>query len=269
MRWRSSVALDRATLTRSAPEQVHQPTEGFSQLQAQARLVTLRRTAVDNLSALVTWLRRRQRVRPVTQPTMVNIGSGLTVATGWLNVDGSANALFARAPGFVLRFLHRLSAANRQYSVEEYVAILKQHQFVHHDVAFGLPFADESVDYAYSSHLLEHLRREQAERLVAEIWRTLKSRGYVRICVPDLSYAVSRYQAGDKDGFLFYFFGWPDAGRLAQHRYMYDYEMLTQLLHKIGFVSISRCNFREGHTPDIASLDSRPEETLFVEAMKP
>lgn len=200
---------------------------------------------------------------------MINIGSGLTVAAGWLNVDGSANALFAKAPEFVLRFVYRLSGANRSYSVEEYVAILKKHQFVHHDVAFGLPFADESVDYAYSSHLLEHLRRGQAERLITEIWRTLKSRGYVRICVPDLSYAVSRYQAGDKEGFLSYFFGWPDAGRLAQHRYMYDYEMLRQSLQRVGFVAISRCNFREGNTPDIALLDCRPAETLFVEAMKP
>jgi hypothetical protein len=50
---------------------------------------------------------------------------------------------------------------------------------------------------------------------------------------------------------------------------MYDYEMLRELLQKVGFVSISRNNFREGHTPDIARLDNRPEETLFVEAMKP
>jgi SAM-dependent methyltransferase len=200
---------------------------------------------------------------------MVNIGSGLTVSAGWLNVDGSANALFATAPRFVLRLVYRLSAANRQYSVEEYVAILKEHQFLHHDVAFGLPFGDESVDCAYSSHLLEHLRPEQAERLIAEIWRTLKSGGYVRICVPDLSYALSRYEAGDKEEFLAYFFGWPDAGRLAQHRYMYDFDMLRQLLEKAGFVSISRCRFREGHTPDIAHLDSRPAETLFAEAMKP
>jgi hypothetical protein len=199
----------------------------------------------------------------------VNIGSGLTVADGWLNVDGSPNALFARAPEFVLRFVYRASQANRQYTVDEYVAILKNNRFIHHDVAFGMPFEDESVDYAFSSHVLEHLRKEDAELLLRDVFRALRSGGYVRTCIPDLAYAVGRYNAGDKEGFLGYFFGWPDAGSLAQHRYMYDYQMLKALLEKIGFVNVSRCPFREGHTPDIGVLDNRPEETLFVEAMKP
>jgi SAM-dependent methyltransferase len=200
---------------------------------------------------------------------MVNIGSGLTVASGWLNVDGSPNALFASAPEFVLRFVYRASGANRQYSIDEYVGILKKNRFVHHDVAFGMPFENNSVDFAFSSHLLEHLRQEQAELLLRDIWRVLKPGGYARTCVPDLAHAVGRYNAGDKEGFLGYFFGWPDAGSLAQHRYMYDYEMLESLLEKVGFVNVSRCRFHEGHTPDLAVLDNRPEETLFVEAMKP
>lgn len=234
-----------------------------------SRLAGLQRTAIDKAAALVTSMRRRQRVRPVTQPVMVNIGSGLTVADGWLNLDGSPNALFASAPEFVIRFVYRASEANRQYSVGDYVAILKQNCFIHHDIAFGMPFEDESVDYAFSSHTLEHLRQEQAEQLLRDVWRTLKSGGYVRICIPDLAYAVGRYNAGHKEAFLGYFFSGPDAPSLSQHRYMYDFEMLKQLLEKIGFVNVSRCRFREGHTPDIDRLDNRPEETLFAEAMKP
>jgi SAM-dependent methyltransferase len=169
----------------------------------------------------------------------------------------------------LLGLVYRASDAHSQYTVEEYVAILKKNRFIHHDVAFGMPFEDQSVDYAFSSHVLEHLRKEDAEQLLRDVFRVLKSGGYVRSCVPDLAFAVSRYKAGDKEGFLGYFFGWPDAGSLAQHRYMYDYEMLKALLERIGFVSVTRCRFREGHTPDIAFLDNRPEETLFVEAMKP
>jgi hypothetical protein len=35
-----------------------------------------------------------------------------------------------------------------------------------------------------------------------------------------------------------------------------------------GFSKIVRCEYQLGKTPDLDTLDNRPEETLFVEAMK-
>jgi SAM-dependent methyltransferase len=62
-----------------------------------------------------------------------------------------------------------------------------------HDLSKGLPFADESVDVVYHSHLLEHLDREVAPRFLIEIRRVLKPNGILRIVVPDFEDAAHKY----------------------------------------------------------------------------
>ena len=49
---------------------------------------------------------------------------------------------------------------------------------------------------------------------------------------------------------------------------MYDFELLRDVLEKIGYKDIRRCLFNEGGVPDLSLLDNRPEETLFVEACR-
>jgi hypothetical protein len=40
------------------------------------------------------------------------------------------------------------------------------------------------------------------------------------------------------------------------------------LLREAGFSEVQRCRYREGRCPDLDRLDNRPEETLFMEAVK-
>ena len=61
------------------------------------------------------------------------------------------------------------------------------------DVRSGLPFADESIDICYSSHMIEHLIPAEAHRLLAEIFRILSPNGIIRIVVPDLELLVNNY----------------------------------------------------------------------------
>jgi hypothetical protein len=49
---------------------------------------------------------------------------------------------------------------------------------------------------------------------------------------------------------------------------MYDFDLLRSELTKAGFSKIERRSYRDGDVPDIALLDNRPEETLYVEATK-
>ena len=100
------------------------------------------------------------------------------------------------------------------------------------------------------------------------MYRVLKKDGIVRICVPDLEYAISLYQKGHKEQALHYFFTTSKSGYFSRHQYMYDFDLLRRLLEKTGFTKIERCLYREGKTPDIDALDNRPEETLYVEASK-
>lgn len=62
-----------------------------------------------------------------------------------------------------------------------------------HEVVMPLPFADGCFDACYCSHELEHLSRDEARRLVAEIHRVLKPGGIVRFAVPDLEGIVRAY----------------------------------------------------------------------------
>ncbi len=197
------------------------------------------------------------------------MGSGLTVADNWIHLDASLNALFAGWPKFLLRLLYRFSGSNQWYSEKEYVDKLSNQKFIHHSLGYGIPFEDNSVDFIYSSHFIEHLYKSETQKILVEAYRVLKKGGRIRITVPNLEYAISLYQSGHKEDFLEFFFpNSQNESKLGTHRYMYDFGLLKLLLENSGFVEIERFSYQTGHTPDIKILDNRPEQTLFVEAVK-
>lgn len=215
--------------------------------------------------------RRRKRAIPARHAAQVkiNLGCGLAIAPGWINIDGSLNALIANLPGFFHKIAYRLSGARKYYSEGEYCSILQGNTFMHHDLAYSIPLYDQSTDYVYSSHFLEHLSRRDADNLLRESYRVLKPGGTVRVAVPDLEYAVKLYATGKKEEMLSqYFFVDDDDSHYARHKYMYDFQLLKSALEKSGFKDIRRCTFQNGVTPDLAVLDNRVEDSLFVEATR-
>lgn len=231
------------------------------------------RVSIDSATNLIGWLRRSRRINPTHDPVdglvKINLGCGLAVAKGWLNIDASLNALIASWPQVVHKLLYRLSGANRYYSMEEYCDIIQNNIFIHHDLSHSLPLRDSTVDFFYSSHFLEHLYKNDAKHLLSECFRALKEGGIVRVAIPDLEYAVSLYLKGDKEQMLQNYFFVEDKGSvLARHKYMYDFDLLSHILECVGFKQITLCSFQKGLTPDLHSLDNRAEDTLFVEATK-
>ena len=92
---------------------------------------------------------------------LLNLGCGsrYRVDLGWTNVD------FKGVPGAV----------------------------VEHNLAGGIPFRDQTFDVVYHSHLLEHLTRNDAERLMRECVRVLKSGGVCRVAVPNMEDICRQY----------------------------------------------------------------------------
>jgi predicted SAM-dependent methyltransferase len=223
-------------------------------------------TALLWLSATTRPFRRTVRLPPGV--VKVNIGSGLAVAPGWVNLDASLNAFAAHMPRAVQRLAHRASGSRLQFSREQYIEILRANRFVFRDVRHGLPFPSESVDYLYASHVLEHLEREEAVALVSDARRVLKPGGVFRIVVPDLAYFVALYGEGRGDEAVTAIFSAGVSGSLGRHRYMYDEEGLRRLIGEAGFHRMTRCEFRQGAMVDADLLDSRPDESLFVEVIK-
>ena len=229
------------------------------------------RTIIDVSTKVLCFFKRNRRITPgtVNRSIKINLGCGLAVAKGWLNIDGSLNAMVASWPDIAHKILYRFSGANRYYSLSEYSRLLDENEFIHHDLAYGIPFGDNTVDFVYSSHFLEHLFRKDALILLKESYRVLKPGGIVRVCVPDLQYAVSLYNSGNAEQMLEKYFFVDDLDSfMARHKYMYDFELLKKRLIEAGFSNVVRHCFREGATPDLVALDNRAEETLFVEAQK-
>ena len=228
------------------------------------------RNVVDWITAAIGWLRRKQRIEVSALPCVkVNLGCGLSLAPGWINIDCSFNALAANAPRWLQPLAYRLSGAHNFYTEDDYCRTLRSNHFVHHDLSFSIPLGDRVADFVFSSHFLEHLDRLVARRLLLETYRILKPGGVVRIGVPDLEYAWVLYQRGDKARMLHDYFFIEGATGYSRHRYVYDYEMLSHILMEVGFVDVYRASFQQGWKPDLELLDNRADYTLFVEARRP
>ncbi len=88
----------------------------------------------------------------VSDSLYLNLGCGRRFHSGWVNIDLSS-------PG---------------------------PEVVQHDLRQGIPFPDQSCDAIYHSHLLEHIPQEEVLAFLKECQRVLKSRGVLRVVVPDL-----------------------------------------------------------------------------------
>jgi predicted SAM-dependent methyltransferase len=62
-----------------------------------------------------------------------------------------------------------------------------------YNILKGLPFQDNEIEVIYCSHLLEHLKLEEAMNLLSECHRALKNDGILRLVVPDLQNIVNQY----------------------------------------------------------------------------
>jgi SAM-dependent methyltransferase len=225
---------------------------------------------IDRFVRVAALAKRGQRVRPAASVVKLNVGAGVDVAPGWINLDGSIHSLVSGLPQPVLAQLYRRTATvSRLLSESEYIQRLRNNQFVFHNLDHGLPFDSNTVDVIFCSHVLEHFAKTDAQRLIGEMFRVLKPGGHVRVCVPDLKKAIALYQQGAKQEALQYFFTDSRAESYDQHRYMYDYELLQGVLQSQGFIEVTECAYQVGRVPDLQLLDNRPTETLYVEATKP
>lgn len=231
------------------------------------------RQVIDFSINAVGRIKRNQKIYPPKDKrdalVKVNLGCGLRVAKGWLNIDGSLNAMFASWPSQMHKLLYRLSGSRQYYSLEQYCDILENHHFLYHDLALSLPLHDNAVDFIYSSHFFEHLFKDDAAALLKACAQALKPSGIIRISIPDLSYAVSLYSLGKKTEMLEeYFFVSSKGSYLARHKYMYDFDLIKAALEQAGFSDVTRCEYCQGKTPDVEMLDVYPDISLFVEATK-
>ncbi|MFC1674336.1 methyltransferase domain-containing protein [Candidatus Omnitrophota bacterium] len=220
----------------------------------------------------------------------VNVGCGPNGKEGWINLDWGVLAFLAKAR-WLTRILVRLGLLSVQYD-RPWPGQLRLH-----DCRKKLPFNNQSLDFIYTSHFLEHLPRYQAVNFLAECKRALRPAGVLRVSVPDLKKLAEKYIQVDKvyflnilksnreeteftniaDLFVQYFYGydtWREPDFLTKikrkfvrgHLWMYDYNSLEDMLKLVGFFNIRRCQPASGRTPDLDFLDIHRVNSIFVEA---
>ena len=120
------------------------------------------------------------------------------------------------------------------------VDIVDHPKILKHDISTGLPFEDNSVDFFFSEHFLEHLSKEHGIKLIKEIHRCLKSKGVSRTVVPDLDYLVKAYNENNLAAYSAISWKTDSRGDMLNygmtnwsHRYMYNIEELA-LIHKLS-----------------------------------
>ncbi len=153
-----------------------------------------------------------------------------------------------------------------------------------HDVRRSLPFTNMSFSAVYASHLLEHLHRVEADRLLKECFRILVPGGVLRLVVPDLLTLVNEYLewrtlrekrqiAGDRlnerlmlrpeaptSGNPLYR-AYSAATDFHSHKWMYDADSLQQHMGAAGFTKVQEMAYRQSAIDNIEAVE-RPERVL-------
>ena len=196
----------------------------------------------------------------------ISLGCGFWTEPGWTGLDNDPAAV-----------KHALAAG---------------HQVVRGDVRLLLPWADGSAEYVHHEHLIEHLSRNEAVRLMAECFRVLRPGGVLRVATPSLEEHCRLYLAGQwqLDGIdrynadladpqpddgppgtfkitggcevlnsLFYWWG---------HRWIYDAQYLSRRFRQAGFESILQCARGAARHLALCGMERRPG-SVIVEGTKP
>jgi len=150
------------------------------------------------------------------------------------------------------------------------------------DVRNGLPFAANSADSIYSTHMFEHFYSDELDILLRECVRVLKPGGGIRLIVPNLESAIKAYSQ-DRTAWFDSFPRHFDSlgGRFSnfvfcdgQHRTAFDFTYMNEVLRKTGFREVEMSS--EGtsrlygdRVPAYEPGDQRDlPHSLYVEAFK-
>jgi SAM-dependent methyltransferase len=112
-------------------------------------------------------------------PVILNLGCGSKTAAGCVNIDWSLYAILQKYP-LLRQVVSPLIGQQRRVRLDGMAG-----EITAHNLRKGIPFADNSVDAVYHSHMIEHIDREFVEPFFREVARVLKPGGVHRFATPD------------------------------------------------------------------------------------
>ncbi len=102
-----------------------------------------------------------------------------------------------------------------------------------------LPIKNESVDYIYSSHTIEHFSHSEVGQVLREWTRVLRSGGEIEIRCPDLRARALFFSLHPSKKDIINIYGGQDYPENL-HRCGFSYGILRTLLNELGIVRVRR-----------------------------
>ena len=193
---------------------------------------------------------RDDYLRKTTNPKL-QIGGGWSLFEGWLNAD------IATIPGVIWM-----------------------------DATQPFPLPDETFQYIYSEHMIEHVPYEKGAHMLRECYRVMRWGGAIRMITPDLSAILGLHSAelsAEQQRYLQWFCQTfvptqaPSATsainamfRLWGHQFIYDEQTLANAMGSAGFTSINRYPISCSGHPELQNLVNEqryPEGLLNYESV--
>ena len=144
---------------------------------------------------------------------------------------------------------------------------------MHLDTRQHFPFKEETFDYIFSEHVIEHMSYWDGVKLLAECFRVLKRFGKIRISTPDLAFLTDLTRP-DKSDLQRAYIKWaartfipgaPDDNeafvinnfmRNWGHNFIYDENTLRGAMTSTGFNTITRFDQHESNDVALRNLEN-------------
>jgi predicted SAM-dependent methyltransferase len=161
------------------------------------------------------------------------------------------------------------------------------------DVTRPYPFAENTFDFIYCEHMIEHIPYSGGRAMLEESYRVLKPGGRLRIATPDVRFLFRLYR-DDRSALEEEYIAWSGAQFLGDkaphtalgvinnfvrdwgHTFIYDSDTLPQSMEAAGFVEITPMKIGESDKPALKGLENAARmpvgyyelETCVFEATK-
>ena len=156
--------------------------------------------------------------------------------------------------------------------------IPKSKDVVYLDATDRFPFGNETINYIFCEHMIEHINFLQARIMLKECYRVLKPGGKIRIATPDLdkylSLITDSSNINNKKISDFYldklFTAYPNDSNAAfhilnlemhswGHQYLYNNDTLKDQLAYNKFKDITYCETSMSQDPNLQNLEMHAE----------
>jgi predicted SAM-dependent methyltransferase len=203
-------------------------------------------------------------MRPIEKG--LNLGCFNQPVDGWYNTDITPHIWLSRVRGAPLLF-RSVGLISAERLREHRAGIYRKVHYL--DITKRFPFAAESFEGVFCSHILEHIHRTFVPHVFSEVLRVLQPSGIFRVVVPSLELAIRSYQPASPDDCLNLIF--ENDHRLSKniHKWMYTEESLAKIFLDAGFTAVTPQPYQSGRLPNIKTIDNRPENSIYVEGVKP